>query len=64
VASTTVEETGMDLESFRTKNEMTRDGLLFIGSKLSAAVYKIEPLLIDSSLKPLLMKLLSAMIQD
>jgi hypothetical protein len=29
---------GGDLESFEIKNEMTRDELLFIGSKLSAAV--------------------------
>jgi hypothetical protein len=44
------------------KSETTRGGLLFIGSKLSAAVLKLEPLLIvlehinsGSDLKPLLM---------
>jgi hypothetical protein len=31
-------ERGGDLESFRMKSEMTRDGLLFIGLKLSATV--------------------------
>jgi hypothetical protein len=31
-------ECGGDLESFGMKNEMTRDELLFIGSKLSVAV--------------------------
>jgi hypothetical protein len=31
-------ESGGDLESFGMKNEMTRDKLLFIGSKLSATV--------------------------
>jgi hypothetical protein len=50
---------------------MTKGGLLFIGSKLSAMVCKIELLLIvlklinnGSSLKPLLMKVLSAIVQD
>jgi hypothetical protein len=33
---------GGDLESFEIKSKMTRDGLLFIGSKISAVV----PLLI------------------
>jgi hypothetical protein len=33
-------ESDGDLESFRMKNKMTRDGLLFIGSKISAAVLK------------------------
>jgi hypothetical protein len=60
-----------DLESFGTKSEMTWGELLFIGSKLSTTVCKIEPLLIvlelissGSSLKPLLMKVLSAAVQD
>jgi hypothetical protein len=49
------------------KSEMTRSGLLFIGSKLSAAVCKLESLVIvlelissDFNLKSLLMKVLSA----
>jgi hypothetical protein len=50
---------------------MTRGGLLFIGSKISIAVCKIELLLIDlelisnsSHLKPLLMKVLLVAVQD
>jgi hypothetical protein len=31
-------KSGEDLESFVMKNEMSQDGLLFIGSKLSASV--------------------------
>jgi hypothetical protein len=31
-------ESGGDLESFEIKSEMTQDGLLFIDSKISAAV--------------------------
>jgi hypothetical protein len=31
-------ESGRDLESFRMKSKMTRDMLLFIGSKISAAI--------------------------
>jgi hypothetical protein len=31
-------ESGEDLESFRIKSEMTRGGLLFIGSKISVTV--------------------------
>jgi hypothetical protein len=31
-------ESGVDLESFGMKSKMTRGGLLFIGSKISAAV--------------------------
>jgi hypothetical protein len=53
------------------KNEMTRGGLLFIGSNLSAAVHKREPLLIvleiissSSEFKPLLMEVLSEAIQN
>jgi hypothetical protein len=38
VVLTAVAETGGDLESFMMKSEMPRDGLLFIGSKLSATV--------------------------
>jgi hypothetical protein len=50
---------------------MTWDGLLFICLKLSEAVLKLEPLLIvlelissGSGLKPLLIKVLSAAVQD
>jgi hypothetical protein len=53
------------------KSETTRRGLLLIGLKLSVAVCKLEPLLIvlelisnGFSLKPLLMKVLSAAVQD
>jgi hypothetical protein len=53
------------------KNKTTRGDLLFIGSKLSAAVYKLEPLLIvlelisnGSGLKLLLMNVLLIMVQD
>jgi hypothetical protein len=53
------------------KNETTRGGLLFIGLKLSAPIYKLEPLLIvlelinsGSGLKLLLMKVLSVAIQN
>jgi hypothetical protein len=53
------------------KNEMTRGELLFICSKLSAAVCKLEPLLIvleliniGSGLKSLLINVLSAVVQD
>jgi hypothetical protein len=60
-----------DLESFGIKNKMTWDGLLFICLKLSEAVLKLEPLLIvlelissGSGLKPLLIKVLSAAVQD
>jgi hypothetical protein len=52
------------------KNETTRGMLLFIGSKLSTTVLKLEPMLIflelissGSSLKPLLVKVLSATIR-
>jgi hypothetical protein len=52
------------------KNETTQGGLLFIGLKLSAPVYKLEPLLIvlelinsGSGLKLLLMKVLSVAVQ-
>jgi hypothetical protein len=38
VESGGVEESGGDLDSFRIKSKMTRGGLLFIGSKISAAV--------------------------
>jgi hypothetical protein len=31
-------ESGMDLENFEMKSETTREGLLFIDSKISAAV--------------------------
>jgi hypothetical protein len=73
VASMTAEERacGGDLESFRMKSETSQSGLLFIGSKLSATVCKREVLLIvlelissGSSLKPVLMKILSASVQD
>jgi hypothetical protein len=60
-----------DLESFEIKNKTTRGGLLFIGSKLSAAVLKLEPMVIvleliisSFSLKQLLMKVLSEAVQD
>jgi hypothetical protein len=60
-----------DLESFETKRETTRCGLVFIGLKLSVTTPKLEPLLIvlelisnDSDLKPLLMKVLSPAIQN
>jgi hypothetical protein len=53
------------------KSKTTRDRLLVIGSKLSEAVLKPEPLLIvlelisnDFGLKLLLMKVLSAAVQD
>jgi hypothetical protein len=53
------------------KNETTRRGLLFIDLKLSATVFKLEPLLIvlklissSSDLKPLLIKVLSVAVQD
>jgi hypothetical protein len=53
------------------KSEMTRARLLFIGSKLLEAVLELElPLIVlelissGSSLKPLLMKVLSAAVQD
>jgi hypothetical protein len=62
---------GGDLECFGMKNETGRGGLLFIGSKLLEMVLKLELLLIvlklisiDSDLKPLLMKILSAAVQD
>jgi hypothetical protein len=62
---------GRDLESFGMKNETTRGGLLFIGLKLSATVLKLESLLIvlepinsSSSLKLLLMNVLSSVVQD
>jgi hypothetical protein len=50
---------------------MTWDGLLFICLKLSEAILELEPLLIvlelissGSGLKPLLIKVLSAAVQD
>jgi hypothetical protein len=53
------------------KNETTRSGLLFIDLKLSATVLKLEHLLIvlklissSSGLKPLLIKVLSVVVQD
>jgi hypothetical protein len=53
------------------KSETTQGGLLFIGSKLLVSVLKLEPLLIvlehicsGSGLKPFLMKVLSAAVQD
>jgi hypothetical protein len=59
-----------DLESFRTKNKTTQDKLLFIGSKLLTSVFKLQSLLIvlelirsNSSLKSLLMKVLSVTIK-
>jgi hypothetical protein len=62
---------GGNLESFRMKSKMTRAGLLFIGSKLSAVILKLEPMLIvlelissGSDLKQLLMNVLSAAVQD
>jgi hypothetical protein len=60
-----------DLESFGIKHKTTWDGLLFICLKLSETVLELEPLLIvlelissGSGLKPLLIKVLSAVIQD
>jgi hypothetical protein len=78
VASTVVEETGGverahggDLESFGMKNEMTQGELLFIGLKLWVTVLKLELVLIvlelirnGSGLKPWMMKVLSAAVQD
>jgi hypothetical protein len=62
---------GGDLERFGTKSEMTRGGIVFIDSNLSATVRKQEPLLIVLELissayrlKPLLMKVLSKAVQD
>jgi hypothetical protein len=56
---------------FEMKSKTTRDILLVIGSKLSEAVLKLEPLLIvlelisnDFGLKLLLMKVLSVAVQD
>jgi hypothetical protein len=50
---------------------MTRDELLFIGSEISEAILKLEPLLIvlelinnSSRLKPLLVKVLPVAIQN
>jgi hypothetical protein len=60
-----------DLESFGMKSEMTRGGLEFIDSNLPAMVRKREPLLIvlefirsSYGLKPLLMKVLSEVVED
>jgi hypothetical protein len=54
---------GRHLESFGMKSKPTWDGLLFIGSKLLAAVLKLESQLVvlelissGSGLKPLLRK--------
>jgi hypothetical protein len=77
-ALTAIEETdgveiayGGDLEIFGIKSETTWGGLLFIGSKLSEAVLKLEPPLMilefinsGSVLKLLLMKVLSVAVQD
>jgi hypothetical protein len=64
-------ERGEDLESFGMKSETTWGGLLFIGSKLSATILKLEPFLIvlelisnSFDLKPLLMKILSTADQE
>jgi hypothetical protein len=53
------------------KSKMTRGGLLFIDLKLSVTVLKLEPLMIvlklitsSSSLKLVLMKVLSAAVHD
>jgi hypothetical protein len=53
------------------KSETTWGGLLFIGSKLSATILKLEPFLIvlelisnSFDLKPLLMKILSTADQE
>jgi hypothetical protein len=60
-----------DFRVFWDESQMTRGGLLFIGSKISEVVLKLEPLLIvlelissSSSLKSLLMKVLSAAVQN
>jgi hypothetical protein len=60
-----------DFRAFWDESQTTRGGLLFIGSKISEVVLKLEPLLIvlelissSSSLKSLLMKVLSAAVQN
>jgi hypothetical protein len=56
---------------FRVESQTTRGKQLFISSKISEAILKLESLLIvlelinrGSSLKPLLMKVLSAVVQN
>jgi hypothetical protein len=60
-----------DFRVFWDESKMTRDGQLFIGSKILKAILKLESLLIvlkltnnSSGLKLLLMKVLSAVIQN
>jgi hypothetical protein len=56
---------------FRVESQTTLGNQLFIGSKISEAILKLESLLIvlelinsGSSLKPLLMNVLSAVVQN
>jgi hypothetical protein len=65
------DHTARTLEFFWDESQTTRGGLLFVGSKISEAVLKLEPLLIvlklissGSSLKPLLMNILSTAVQN